>query len=86
MIFTIVIIVIVMMILMMKLMTSVIMAEDLSARISLLFQLQPVMMMISMRIILLIKIMGLPRVTTQFMYKPYEILKIMSDFNVEDTI
>ena len=44
------------------------------------------MMMILMRIILLIKIMGLPKVTTQFMYKPYEILKIMSDFNVEDTI
>ena len=66
------IIVIVMMILMMKLMTMVIMAGDLSARISLLFQLQPVMMMmISMRIILLIKIMGLPKVTAQFMYKSY---------------
>ena len=49
-------------------------------------ELQPVMMMILMRIILLIKIMGLPKVTTQFMYKPYGILKIVLDFNVEDTI
>ena len=74
------IIVIVMMILMMKLMTMVIMAGDLSARISLLFQLQPVMMMmISMRIILLIKIMGLPKVTAQFMHKPYYILLYIKD-------
>ena len=86
MIFIIMIIVIVMMILLMIPMTMVIMAGHLSARISLPCQLQPVMMMISMKIILLIKIMGLPRVTTQFMYKPYEILKIMSGFNVEDTI
>ena len=69
MIFIIMIIVIVMM---MKLMTMVIMAGDLSARISLLFQLQPVMMMMILkRIILLIKIMGLPKVTAQFMYRPY---------------
>ena len=59
-------IVIMMMILMMKLLTMVIVDADLSAKISLLFQLKSVMMMISMRIISLIKIMGFPKGATQF--------------------